>query len=279
MVDIELLDSPNSPRARRLGRGAGLGADDRAAQAVPRTSRPRSLDRLPHERVPAEVTCADLAPARRLGGRTDSRARPRADRGRGRQPGLPARAVASPTRSTGSTCRSPAGEFVAIVGPQRLRQEHASQDHGRPDGAHAAACASRPQVERPLDRSRDRVPEPGAARLAQRARQRARPGRDARARKPRATRRARSSSCTRSGWAGSRPHAARALGRHAPARLHRRALIHDPPLLMMDEPFGALDALTREQMRIDLEQLWLDGARPTSSSPTASRRPSPCLTG
>jgi NitT/TauT family transport system ATP-binding protein len=36
-----------------------------------------------------------------------------------------------------------------------------------------------------------------------------------------------------------------------------RGLIHDPPLLMMDEPFGALDALTREQMRIDLEQIWM----------------------
>jgi NitT/TauT family transport system ATP-binding protein len=37
-----------------------------------------------------------------------------------------------------------------------------------------------------------------------------------------------------------------------------RALLHYPKLIMMDEPFGALDALTREQMRMDLEKLWLD---------------------
>ena len=37
-----------------------------------------------------------------------------------------------------------------------------------------------------------------------------------------------------------------------------RALLLQPRLLLMDEPFGALDALTREQMRLDLEALWLE---------------------
>jgi len=37
-----------------------------------------------------------------------------------------------------------------------------------------------------------------------------------------------------------------------------RALIHDPEILLMDEPFGALDALTRDQMNLDLQRLWLE---------------------
>jgi NitT/TauT family transport system ATP-binding protein len=36
-----------------------------------------------------------------------------------------------------------------------------------------------------------------------------------------------------------------------------RALVHHPRLLLMDEPFGALDALTRDQMNLDLQRMWL----------------------
>ena len=40
-----------------------------------------------------------------------------------------------------------------------------------------------------------------------------------------------------------------------------RALIGDPGILLMDEPFGALDAMTREQMNLDLQRIWQESGK------------------
>lgn len=42
-----------------------------------------------------------------------------------------------------------------------------------------------------------------------------------------------------------------------------RALVHDPSLLLMDEPFGALDAMTRDQMNVELQRIWMESRKST----------------
>ncbi|WP_262027910.1 ABC transporter ATP-binding protein [Microvirga sp. Mcv34] len=55
-----------------------------------------------------------------------------------------------------------------------------------------------------------------------------------------------------------------------------RALAPDPQVLLMDEPFGALDAMTRDQLYDDIQQIWME-SRKTIVFVTHNVREAVCL--
>ncbi len=203
------------------------------------------------------------------------------------QPTMPGSATSSIWKRSGSTfggdknqvtalaetsLRITHGEFVALVGPSGcgkstiLKLVAGTLDsHARP------RVRRRPRSRRQSSADRHGVPEPDPAAVAEHPRQRHAAAQDRAAvqagifaQSAKSEYRDRvEASLARVGLAGFGDKFPWQLSGGMQQRASLcRALIHDPTLLLLDEPFGALDQFTREELWEIMQNLWIE-KRPT----------------